>query len=100
MEDFMEPDPQEILVDAAGQPVPPSPALPSEEERRAVRSRLDPRDPEARVVWGWFARAFKLNATTFVAGDRDATIRNEGQRATICVIADVAGVAPFDFERK
>jgi hypothetical protein len=77
-----------------------SPLEPTPEERAALRNRLRNDDPEAALIWQWFARAFHLNRTTAVAGDPHLSAINEGKRTALLIIADAAGCTEIPFPKR
>lgn len=58
----------------------------------AYLSRLDWRDPEARLIWADLAVACGVGVTSHVPGDPTATAHAEGRRAVFLYIAGRVGL--------
>jgi hypothetical protein len=61
----------------------------------AYRNRLNPADPEARLIWDDLARECFVVGSTFAQGDPHLTAFREGARAAFLHIAHQTGITLF-----
>ncbi|MBX9697859.1 MAG: hypothetical protein K2X74_00425 [Acetobacteraceae bacterium] len=58
----------------------------------AYRTLLDPREPNARLIWADLAANYYVGTSSHVAGDAHASAFREGQRAVFLYLAGRAGI--------
>jgi len=63
----------------------------------AYRRRLDPSDPEAKVILADLALYCNVGHSSFVAGDPYQTAFNEGARDAFLHVAAIVDLRPEDF---
>lgn len=74
---------------------------PSEIELAALRNRLDPNDPEARVIWDFLLRAGYVGQATHQPGnDPRMADQNEGKRVLVLYVASLVGLSPFNMLKR
>jgi hypothetical protein len=54
--------------------------------------RLDPSDPEARLIWSDLMRVCHAGETTHVSGDPTASAFREGKRAVFLYLAGIVSL--------
>lgn len=73
---------------------------PTDAELKALKNRLNPEDPEARLIWDYLARTSFCGVTTHVPGDPHTSAFNEGQRVRVIRLGEVLGVNPIDYLKR